>query len=403
MANLSMSNIGDALKTVYLQGFKEQTNLETNAFYAQIEKTSKYISAGDNLIKVPLRYGTVGGVGMIADDGTLPTPNPRKTVQATLTTKNATGRFSITDKIMKVSRSNVAAFADMLEKSMDDTKNAVTLDQGRQLLGDGTGKLATINAVDQTDATLLTLDTETQAAGEMGTLYLQEGMLVDVYTTTTKDTAAAEVLLVDEANSKVKLSSATGAADNDVIYRAGNKDMELSGLRHVFEATTVYGLAKADYPWLTPDRLNLSGAEIADSTIQARIDAIRRRTGAKTDFIMVSPGVHRAYINYLAATKSIVNTLELKGGWSAISYTSGSKTVPITVDDLLPAGKMYGLVMEDWVFNQISDWDWLDADGAILSRMANKATYEGTLIKYADLACLRPRAQWEIYGIAEHN
>ena len=43
-----------------------------------------------------------------------------------------------------------------------------------------------------------------------------------------------------------------------------------------------------------------------------------------------------------------------------------------------------------------------DADGSMLSRVANKAAWEATLAKYADIGCSRPRGQVELYGITEH-
>ncbi len=399
MPMVTMANVGEVLKNVYLGPLRYQMNDQVNAFLAQIEKTSRFISAGDSMIKVPLRYGRVGGIGNRADDGTLPTPNPRKTKQATLTTKNIFARFQITDKIMKASKSDVASFANMLEQQIDDCRIDAQLDFGRQTLGDGSGKLATINSV---AGNVLTLKTEADAAGEPGTMYFVEGMLVDIYTGSTKDTSEAEVTVVDEAAGTITVSSATGAAANDVIYLAGNKDMELSGLKYVFESNSIYGLDKAAYPWLAPTRTNVAG-EIADVTIQTAIDKVRRRAGSKINFLMCSAGVRRAYMNYLLATKSIVNNMELKGGWSAISFTSGNINAPLVVDDLLMAGKMYGLSLDNWMLHQIDDWDWLNDDGAMLTRVADKAAYEATLAKYADLACDKPIGQFELYGIQEHS
>ena len=43
-----------------------------------------------------------------------------------------------------------------------------------------------------------------------------------------------------------------------------------------------------------------------------------------------------------------------------------------------------------------------DADGAMLSRVANKAAWEATLARYADIGCQKPKGQIELYGITEH-
>ncbi len=42
-----------------------------------------------------------------------------------------------------------------------------------------------------------------------------------------------------------------------------------------------------------------------------------------------------------------------------------------------------------------------DKDGAMLSRVADRAAWEATLVKYCDLACQRPRGQFVMKGITE--
>ena len=43
-----------------------------------------------------------------------------------------------------------------------------------------------------------------------------------------------------------------------------------------------------------------------------------------------------------------------------------------------------------------------DKDGAMLARVANKAAWEATLVKYCDIGCRKPRGQVEMYGITEY-
>jgi hypothetical protein len=386
MANnvLAINAVAEALKSYYLPGLRYQLNDKASVFLSQLEKDKENVVGKD--IVMALRYGRVGGIGNRSDDGDLPTPNSRKTKQAKWETKNLFSRFQISDKTMKASRSNVGAFASMLETEIKDCETDAKLDLSRQALGDGTGKLATISAV---SSNTLTVD---------NTMFFCEGMLVDIYTGDTKDTTAAEVTDVDDANSKITVSSATGAAQNDVIYLSGNKGLELTGLRGVFENSTLYGIDRTTYKWLNATRKNVNG-EISDITIQTAIDEADRKAGSNINFILCSLGVRRAYQNVLTATKQLVNTLELKGGWKAISYNG----IPLTADKYVGSGKMYCLDLSDWKMYQMSDYEWLAEDGAMLSRVSGKAAWEATLVKYADLGCGKPRGQSELYGIVEHS
>lgn len=60
---------------------------------------------------------------------------------------------------------------------------------------------------------------------------------------------------------------------------------------------------------------------------------------------------------------------------------------------------IYLINTKDLTLAQVADWGWMDADGSILSRVAEKAAYEAALTKYCELICRRPSAQALITGI----
>lgn len=387
MSILGLTAAAEAMKTYYLPGLRFQLNDAASVLLAQLEKTTENVVGSD--ITMALEYGRTGGIGNRSDIGTLPTPNSRKRKKATWETKNIFARFQISDKTIKAARTSAGAFNDLLKREITSCERDSKLDLSRQVLGNTTGLLCTISSVDGLN---LTVDS---------TMYLAEGMLVDIYTTVTKDTSEAEITAVNHTTNVVTVSSATGAAQNDTIYVAGNKDLELTGLEAVFTAATLYNLTVATYPWLAPYRDNLAG-ELEEVTIQAAIDEADTRAGAVTNFLLVAKGVRRAYQDLLTAQKQTVNSLDLKGGFKALSYTGGDKEIPLVADKYVKAGKMYGLDLTDWAMYQMADWEWMDGDGAMLSRVANTPAYEATLLKYADIGCQRPKGQFEIYGITEH-
>jgi len=395
----NMASVTEALKSFYLDGFRYQLNDQASPFLAQIEKTSENVVGKD--IVMALRYGRTGGIGNRDDDGLLPTPNARKTKQAKWETKNFFARFRITDKAIEASRSSIGAFANMLETEISDAETDAKLDLSRQVLGDGTGKLATL------------VDDSTYTAGPPAYLelaldsvmYFAEGMYVDLYAannTAVSGGTGLEVILVDDANSKIRV-----AVDSDIhsgvvatgyIVLAGNKDLELTGVGAVFATSgSIYGLARASYPWLTAQVKALNG-EISENVIQERIDLCETRTGSTINYMQCALGVRRAYIDLLSATKQTVNTMDLKGGFKALSYNG----IALVADKYVKAGQLQLLDLSDWAMYQMADFNWMDRDGSIMSRVADRPAWEATLVKYCDIGCQRPRGQGLITGITEH-
>ena len=395
----NMTNVAEALKSFYLDGLRYQLNDKASPFLAQIEKTSESVVGKD--IVMALRYGRTGGIGNRADDGVLPTPNARKTKQAKWETKNFFARFRITDKTIEASRSNVGAFANMLETEISDCEIDAKLDLSRQCMGDGTGKLATLSANSSYGAgppayLELTLDT---------VIFFAEGMYVDLYAANNSAVTSGtglEVIWVDDATSKIRVGVGSDISANVVatayVTLAGNKGKELTGANAVFASSgSIYGLDRADYPWLVAQVKALNG-EISDNAIQERIDLVETRTGSVINYLQCSMGVRRAYIDLMNATKQTVNTLDLKGGFKALSYNG----IALVADKFVPAGHMQLLDLNDWAMYQMADFNWMDKDGSIMSRVADRPAWEATLVKYCDIGCQRPRGQGLITGITEH-
>ena len=61
---------------------------------------------------------------------------------------------------------------------------------------------------------------------------------------------------------------------------------------------------------------------------------------------------------------------------------------------------LYGLATDKLVQYVGSDWDWMDQDGAVLSRVSNQDAYEATMFKYHELATTKRNAHFRIDDIS---
>jgi len=343
----TMALMADALKYFYLEGLISQINENADPFTAQIEKNSQGVVGSD--IVMGLQYGRHGGVGNADDDGDLPTPNPRKVKQAKWATKNIFARFQITQKLIDASKTDRGAFENMLTTEVTTLEIDAKDNFSRQALGDGSGKLCTIQGAPSGNT--VTVD---------NTDFLAEGMYVDVWDTSASAylNQGVEITAVDDEAKTVTLSAASASiANGDVMYIKGSKDKELTGVKAVFENSVLYGIDRTSNYWLKPTRINING-EISEVAIQKGIHTADKKAGAIINFIMCSYGVERAYGNLLAATKQIVNSIELKGGFKALSFNG----IPLTHGKYVEEKKMYLLDLRDWKMYQMSEWDWINAN-----------------------------------------
>lgn len=384
---LSMANIIYALKYWYLDGLRNQVNDNASPFVAQLERDSEHVEGYK--IKMALSYGVSGGIGNRPDIGPLPTVNPRKFAQAEWETQNIFGVFSLSDKTIQASRSNRAAFAQALTHSMESLEKDLKVNLSRQAMGDGTGAMGTISAVSTSGTT------HTCTISNIKNFC--EGQLIDCYTTTVKDTDTAEITIVDRDNSTITFVSDTAPEANDVVYIAGNKDLELTGVKKVLTADNeIYGINRATTGKYFNPSVVAVNAEISELAIQKGIDDAQDDAGNVIGFLLADKGVVRGYSNLLAAMKSIVNTIELKGGYKAPSFNG----IPLVGDKFCASGELLALSLDNWKMYEMADWDWLDEGSGILQR--NGTLWGGVMRKYCDLGCDLPRGQVRFTGIQTH-
>ena len=128
---------------------------------------------------------------------------------------------------------------------------------------------------------------------------------------------------------------------------------EMTGLAKIFaQSGSIYGLDKDTYPWLKA-YVNSSAGALSDKLIIDTILDRENETGCKIDMIMAHPLVYTAYYDYMEATKSHVNTLELKGGFTALSVSGR----PMAQDRFMPAATMDLLDTSAFNVHQFRDWD----------------------------------------------
>lgn len=383
---VTLKTAESALKDVYLGVVANQLNVNANPLLAKIKHSNKDVLGKEVRKLAP--FGINGGIGAGSETDALPASSGNGYVQFVADLKNLYGKIELSDKAVRASANNIGAFVNLLNDEMEGLVKASAFNLGRMLYGDGTGLIATASAVAGKTVTCDKVNN------------LIEGMLIDVYTGENKNnTRPIKVVYVDRVNKAFTFESSETLtiASGDKFYVQGSKGYEISGLGKIFDqsAETIYGVSKAEFPWLKP-YVSTAETEISDILIQQAVDFLDMNVDSQINFISCSSQVRRAYQEYLGAYRRNIDIAELEGGYKTITHNG----IPVVADRFVDDDTMYLLNTDDFTMHELCDWKWLEGeDGRILKQNQGYPTYSATLVKYAELICDKPCGQAKISGI----
>lgn len=389
---VNLTNADKALKTYYLDAVAEQLNTGVHPFMSAIEKTTNDVW-GKEIRKVAI-YGINGGIGAGTEDGALPKAIGNNYENFVLSLKNLYGTIEISDKAIRASENNAGAMVSLLNAEMDGLIKASKFNFSRMLFGDGKGFITKFVSQNENGEIIVE-----SVAG------LKEGMLIDFMHesgNSFEELTNRKILAVDRNAKSIKVNGSKIAQDLlsqcNLIVLHDSYGKEITGLKALFNTEgTIYGLDRSTNKWLIP-YIKEEVGEIDELTLQTAIDEIEEFSGSGVNFIVCSMGVRRALMKAMSQNNRNIDTMELAGGFKAISYNG----IPIVADRFCDAGTLYLLNTNDFAMHQLCDWQWLeDEDGSVLKQVAGKPVYTATLVKYADMICSRPCGQGVLRGITE--
>lgn len=384
---VTMQSADNALKTLYLGVVTEQLNTGVNPLLASIKKTETDVWGKE--IRRVASYGVNGGVGAGSEEGDLPSANGNNYEQFVLSLKNLYGRIEISDKAVRASENNAGAFVNLLNAEMEGLVKASSFNFGRMLFGDGTGTLCTLTK----NNSVITADSVKN---------LMEGMCVDVRNASgiVSGCGAVRITSIDRASRAITFDRNITASVNtgNTLTVQGSYGKEITGLGAIFKSTgSLYGLDRATHKWMIP-YMKESVDCITEGEILKAVDYLEETADSKVNLIVCSSGVKRALISSIIASGETPVYQTVAGGFKAVMVSG----IPVVSDRFCPAGTMYLLNTDDFVLHQLCDWQFLEGeDGKILKQVAGKPVYTATLVKYADLLCLKPIGQGMLTGITE--
>ena len=386
---VTLETADNALKSFYLDAVTDSLNMKINPLLAKIKRTTSCVVGKD--VRKAVRLGISGGIGAGTETGELPTAGESEYTQFVATLKNLYGTIEISDKALRASANSEGAFVNLLNDEMQSLIKSASFNFGRMLFGNGKGRIAKTTAVNSNQVTL------------EHTKGLVEGMYISFCTSGGSAISAAQkrkILSIDRATNTVTIDgsalSTTTVPVGAYVYLQDSNRNEITGLAAIFSDDDLYGVERTSS--VMQPYMQTEVGEISENVIQKAIDTIEENCGSKVNFIVCSWGVRRALAEYFKQFKTMLPTMELEGGFTAMSFNG----IPIVADRFCPDGTMYLLNTDDFAIHQLCDWQWLESeDGKILKQVPGKPVYTATLVKYAELMCERPNGQGMLSGITE--
>lgn len=384
---LAISNSSAILKEFYLPGTREQINNKT-LLLQEIEKGPEDVEGLEAVLSLHVRRSS--GVGARAENGTLPTADRQRYVKQRVPLKNNYGRIEISGPVMRATPTDRGSFERAVDSEMKGITKDLRRDVNRQAWGTGDAVIATTGNTAASATVVLDAATSTTKLRQ-----LEPGMRIDVGTKANPVSRVtyAEILSVDFAAKTVTLDQAITTAAGEFIFRsgaalAGSVSNEITGVQAIVSDTgALHGVDPATEP-VWKSTVNANGGvnrALSEDLMATVVHDIDIATGGMPNLIIAGHAVHRKFANLLQSQKRFPQTVNLKGGYAGLDFTAGGGTIPVVFERDCPANSMFFLNTEHLKQHQSSDWEWMDEDGAVLNRVANKDAYEATLYKNHEL------------------
>lgn len=390
---LTRTTADAVLKEFYLPGIRSILNNEV-FLLSQIEQNTEDVEGRRAVLAI--NTGRNHGVGARAEMGALPTAGQQGYREERVQLKYNYGRIEISGPTIRSMGSDRGSFTRAVQSETQGVVRDLRNDVNRQLYGDGSGAIATASASAAGNNVTINNPTKTQLR------QLQVGMRVDVGTAAnpTSSAAARNITAVNTSTGVITVDGAAFAVvAGDRITRAGSggtgaAQKEITGLTAQVAATgALWNIDPANTPnWVSYVDDPGAGRAVSEDMFMEAQQEVNIASGEDLNLWVTDNDVHRAVARLLTSIKRFPSTTELRGGYTALDMSSvsqgntGSNTVSMFYDKDCPTGVAFGLTTKRFQWYTMSDWEFMEEDGAVLSRVPNVDAYEATLFLYSELA-----------------
>lgn len=405
-----VSTVSKVLKDRYLGPVNGQLNSDVLVFQL-LELDTRNIDLDGNQAVVPLHKGRTTGIGARLENETLPTAGNQSYEKAVYDLTYQYGRAQFSGQAIQKTKTDAGAFIRVMTDELDRLRDDLTLDLARQVYGDGTARIATLND----SATSATHAISSAEPIDKGFLY--PGMLVDVGTLANpRLKLTADAIVSVSGTTVVFTTSFTAVSGSEYVFRASNANAssvskELTGLQAINStaANTIGGIdgSTAANAYWNPVRNGINGA-VALTSLMQDTNKINANGAKATDIrTITTPGIARRLFetsDFKSNVRFVDNTagsMNLKSGFETLAFAAGAGTYKLVTDRLAPWGQIHGIDVKQLKVFSPGGWDFLSRDGLTIRWVSDKDAFQAVLFRYMNLGTGRRNTSFVEYGITD--
>ena len=405
---LTRSTADAALKEFYLPGIRTILNNEV-FLLSQLEVNSEDIEGRRAVLAI--QTGRNNGIGARAEMGVLPDAGHQGYSEERVWLKYNYGRIQMSGPVIRSMGSDRGSFTRAITSETEGVTRDLRNDINRQLYGYGDGRIATLAAAASGNTATLQTPTATQKR------QLQVGMVIDIGTGA-NPTATATGRRITSVNTAAGTFVFDGAAvaitAGDRVTRTGSggtaaAQKEITGLQAQVAATgALWNIDPANVPdWASYVDDPGSNRAVTEEMFIKAAQEVNINSGEEINLWVTSAGVQRAYAKLLTSLRRFNEPTQLRGGYSGLDMSNinqgntGSNSVSMVFDKDCPDSTAFGLTTRRFQWYKMSDWEFMEEDGAVLNRVPNTDAYEATLFLYAELATDGRNAHAKVGSLTE--
>ena len=336
---------------------------------------------------------------------TLPQPQKQTYIEIRVPYTSHWGSIRVTHPALIAAARDVGAFVRALGGEMEGIARDLKNDQNRMMFGFGNGVLGAANGAGAATTALVMMPGHR----------IKAGMVIDMYTAYAAGTQKLNSIAVSSVSGNaVTLATASTWSTGNYAYREDSRGYEMMGLMGIVDdasktsgigafVTTLFNVSRSSYPeWnaiinehpTNPGTARALDADLLDTAILN----LRSEREGNPDIMITSPTQWRKIGSELARDRRFAETQTLHGGYEAWDW-SGIPCIwdpDCRVDWEGSNDMLYILEMDTFTFLELADWNWMDEDGNVLSRVSGSATapglaaFDGSMYKYNQLMCHDP-------------
>lgn len=382
------------------EGSQASTSTGEGVSWRGISRESEQLQFAGRKYVIPGHTSRNEGGGAIDEAGTIPVAGQQGYTDMEDNLRHNLWAIEISRFAIRLSSRNEGAFLKLLES---ETKGAVTdmrKDVNRQAYGNQTGALCAVTA---DGANTVTVDS---------VQYLRINMRIDLINSTNDAVLASNrtITAINDSTKVVTYSGADAAATTDHrLCRTGSWKKEINGLGNLINNTgTIHAVdsSLAANKWHRSTLADGGGFAFNEDTAQQVVDSIETTGNSEVEYLITTYGIVRRYSNQLKALKRFTDreSVNLRGGYKALMFNEQ----PMIKDNDCPKGTVWFINPDAlmWAYlpngDQPGDWEWVDDDGAILTRKADRTdAFEGYLAADHNLNAPKRQALGKYYNLED--